>query len=146
MRIAVLLLAVSTGSATLLLQRRALATVVAAIVANKGSPQPLLAIEAVPVLLTDQEMAARVARKMELLRQQSAGTRPTASSGSVYEANIRSDSIRMRPCPFDHGPLLKMQKHLCPSSRSSKRATKKRSETTCARCLDVAAELGGGRP
>jgi hypothetical protein len=91
MRIAVLLLAVSTGSATLLLQRRALATVVAAIVANKGSPQPLMAIEAGPLLLTDQEMAARVARKMELLRQQSAGTRPTASSGSVYEANIRSD-------------------------------------------------------
>ena len=91
-RFAMFLLAAPTGSATLLLQRRAIVTVIAAIVANKGFPQSLMAIEAgSPVLLTDEEMAARVARKMELLRQQSAGTRPTASSGSVYEANIRSD-------------------------------------------------------
>ena len=128
MRIAVLLLAVSTGSATLLLQRRALATVVAAIVANKGSPQPLMAIEAVPVLLTDQEMAARVARKMELLRQQSAGTRPTASSGSVYEANIRSDfnpdaavSLRSRSFVENAKASLSKQQELKTRDKKQKR-------------------------
>lgn len=128
MHIAVLLLAVSTGSATLLLQRRALATVVAAIVANKGSPQPLMAIEAVPVLLTDQEMAARVARKMELLRQQSAGTRPTASSGSVYEANIRSDfnpdaavSLRSRSFVENAKASLSKQQELKTRDKKQKR-------------------------
>ena len=130
MRIAVLLsvLAVSTGSATLLLQRRALATVVAAIVANKGSPQPLMAIEAVPVLLTDQEMGARVARKMELLRQQSAGTRPTASSGSVYEANIRSDfnpdaavSLRSRSFVENAKASLSKQQELKTRDKKQKR-------------------------
>ena len=127
-RFAMFLLAAPTGSATLLLQRRAIVTVIAAIVANKGFPQSLMAIEAGPVLLTDQEMAARVARKMELLRQQSAGTRPTASSGSVYEANIRSDfnpdaavSLRSRSFVDNAKASLSKQQELKTRDKKQKR-------------------------
>ena len=129
-RFAMFLLAAPTGSATLLLRRRVIVTVIAAIVANKGFPQSLMAIEAgSPVLLTDEEMAARVARKMELLRQQSAGgTRPTASSGSVYEANIRSDfnpdaavSLRSRSFVDNAKASLSKQQELKTRDKKQKR-------------------------
>ena len=93
-------------------------------IALTGSLSPRVAHAADgPVQLTDEEMEARVARKMELLRQQSA-----SSSGSVYEANIRSDynpdaavALRSRSFVDNAKVALSKQKELKARDKKQKR-------------------------
>ena len=119
--VAVLLVASPLSAFALSLQRRAIACAFATIVAR-----PVGAADTAPVVLSDEEMAARVARKMELLRQQS-GARTIASS-NVYEANIRSDfnpdagaSLRSRSFVDNAKASLSKQQELKARDKKQKR-------------------------